>query len=706
MKCPNCNADILDDIEKCPFCKYKILAESKSSHAKRKKNINITQKESVSPKQTSEFDFTYTITSKEQIDLIRQAVADLDQTNDGEKSTEVEVTVTRTPKNTNFEEELRKIKEEVSENYQIHPPKRENAQKNNIETETIEKESNFFAVLHRSLKNGKRPNRKKNYRISMKGRRVLFFGICAALLLCLIVGGARAIVGLFKSDTVVLPSYYIKENRLLQYYNGTESVLTEQLYLAGQENETAGETVNSGLVHPSENGVYTYFFENFDRTNRTGDLMTVSDKQKNTKTKIASDVSPDILIADNGKSVLFIQNGNIDGNMGTLQYWSQGMQETWKIASDMDSGNFVFSQNGKQILFIEKFNTTTRMGDLYLMDIRKEAERQRIDTDVCEVFGTDVSGKYFLYGQNYDAADKSYDIYVKTIDSEKRRIADHTALPPIISKQDARLYTYGALNAGAHNLYRVDLKNQKNEKIASDINGILKISEDETQVLFYKIYNTGYADYYICTEGQEAIKVADNVNSFVKTEHTVISQFAVSDDFSRIAYISGFDPAKESGALYVSRYRKGKLIQESKKITDEAYSCTISRDGSTVWYASNYSVGRKVTDLYLYNFTESRKVADEVPAEQFTFGKLGNTIAYLTDYNAESGCGRLTVTNKKLEKTYTADDVAAFGRKENDDIIFFKEYNQETHTFDLYFADADGNSVNRINTGVQYLLSY
>jgi len=153
------------------------------------------------------------------------------------------------------------------------------------------------------------------------------------------------------------------------------------------------------------------------------------------------------------------------------------------------------------------------------------------------------------------------------------------------------------------------LNKNESQKIASDITEIIAISKDETQVLFNKVYKTGFADYYIYTEGKEPVKVADNVNSFTKTDHAIVSQFAFSKDFSRIAYISGFDPAKESGALYVSRYRKGKPVRESKKITDEAYSCSVSQDGNAVWYASNFSVSRKIVDLYLYNQTESLKVA-------------------------------------------------------------------------------------------------
>ncbi len=700
MKCPNCDADILEDIEKCPFCKQLVREEHEPSRSKRKKRE--VRGKSAPSVQEEEFDFTYTITSQDQIDLIRQAVAALEQGENAEKSTEVEISVTRTPKNMDFEEELRKIQEEVSENYRISTPQREIlSQESEPIAPTEEKKKFFSSLAHRSSQKRKG---KKKYRISMRGRRTLFFGVCAVAAIALVIGGVRLFGGLFGGEsTVVLPSYFVKENSLLQYSNGTTAVLTEQLYLAEQ---VAEASVGTALAKPAENGTYIYFFENFDRGSKSGDLMVSSIKKPSNKTKIASAVSDNILISDDGKSVLFIQNGNPDGNMGTLQYWSQGMQEIWKIASDMDGGNFIFSQNGKQALYIEKFNTTTHMGDLYLMDLRKDAERQRIDTDVCSIFGTDVSGKYFVYGQNYNAADKSCDIYVKTIESEKHRVADHTALPPVISERDTKMYAYGALDGSAHNLYRVDLKNNKSEKIASGVTAITAISADETQVVFYKSYNTGYADYYIYTEGKEPVKVADNVNSFAKTSHSIIPQFAISKDFSQIAYISGFDPAKERGALYVCRYRKGKPVQDSRKITDEAYSCAVSEDGKFVWYAADYSVGRKVTDLYLYNRTESVKVADEILAEQFSFGTVGNTIVYLTDFNEESGCGRLNVANTKLEKVQVADDAAAFSLKENDDIIFLKEYNQTAQIFDLYFAKANGSLVNRVDTGIRQLLSY
>ncbi len=708
MKCPNCSADILDDIEKCPFCKQVIQKKrSQSSVGKRKRNSGKGTDNSDNGRKEEDFDFTYTITSQDQIELIRQAVASLERNENGINTGEVEISVTRTPKNMDFEAELNKIKEEVSENYKLPTPKREALQQDTPRQEAMQKQKgkrkkNLFSVFSRSdKKSGGR--RKKTYRISARGRRTLFFGACTAVLICLIAGGVRLAGNMFHRESAVkLPSYYVKENSLLQYYNENEVILTERLCL----DEYAGTAVAATLVQPSENGLFTYFFENFNAAEKNGDLMVSTVKKPGVKTKIASAVSENFLISHDGKSVLFIQNGNVDGNMGSLQYWSQGMQESRKIASDMDGGNFVFSQNGKQALFIEKFNTTTHMGDLYLMDLRKDAERQKIDTDVCKVFGTDSTGKIFVYGQNYNAADKSYDVYIKSGDAEKRRISDHTALPPVISEQSTRLYAYGALNGETHNLYRIDLKKNQTEKIASDITEILKVSEDETQVLFRKVYATGFADYYIYTEGKETVKIADNVNSFIKTAHPLIPQFAISEDFSQIAYISGFDPAKERGALYIGRYRKGKPVQETKKITDEAYSCAVSLDGSTVWYAADYSVGRKVTDLYLYNRTESLKVADEILAEQFTFGKVGNTIVYMTDYNTESGCGRLTVADKKAKSMSVADDVAAFSLKENDDIVFLKEYDRNASVFDLYFAYAAGDGATRINSAVRQLLFY
>lgn len=700
MKCPNCDADILEDIKKCPFCRQPIQEKEMSSH--REKERRVKHKGTVDTEREREFDFTYTITSQEQIDLIRQAVADLEQSDGAEKSTEVEISVTRTPKNMNFEEELRKIKEEVSENYHIRPQKKELPLQGKIEEVHEDEKKPLFSSVFSRLPREKK--RKKKYRISMRGRRVIFLGVCAAAAICLALSGVKLLGNLFSRDSVVIqPAYFVKDNTLLQYKNGSSAVLTEQLYVGENSDDVMSETT---LAQPSDNGEYVYYFENFDASSKSGDLMVCSIRKTSDKTKIASSVSENILISDDGRSVLFIQNGNIDGNMGTLQYWSRGMQEIWKIASDMDGGNFVFSQNGKQVLFIEKFNTTTRMGDLYLMDLRKEAQRQKIDSDVCEVFGTDISGKRFIYGQNYNAADKSYDLYVKTMDSEKHRIADHTALPPIISEKNTRVYAYGAFESDTHNLYRIDLNKNESQKIASDITEIIAISKDETQVLFNKVYNTGFADYYIYTEGKEPVKVADNVNSFTKTDHAIVSQFAFSKDFSRIAYISGFDPAKESGALYVSRYRKGKPVRESKKITDEAYSCSVSQDGNTVWYASNFSVSRKIVDLYLYNQAESLKVADEIAVGQFSFGKVGNTITYLTDFNIDTGCGRLTISNKKLEKVQVADDIAAFSLKMNDDVIFLKEYNQTEKTFDLCYAASNGSATSLVESGVRRLLSY
>ena len=54
MKCHNCGAELSDDVKKCLFCKTILFSDEN--------------------KMFSNFNFQYTITSKEQVNLIRDAV--------------------------------------------------------------------------------------------------------------------------------------------------------------------------------------------------------------------------------------------------------------------------------------------------------------------------------------------------------------------------------------------------------------------------------------------------------------------------------------------------------------------------------------------------------------------------------------------------------------------------------------------------------
>lgn len=59
MKCPGCNTDIADSAKKCPFCKEPIGNESSEKFRN--------------------FNFKYTITSSEQIKIIRDTVNELSE---------------------------------------------------------------------------------------------------------------------------------------------------------------------------------------------------------------------------------------------------------------------------------------------------------------------------------------------------------------------------------------------------------------------------------------------------------------------------------------------------------------------------------------------------------------------------------------------------------------------------------------------------
>ena len=101
-------------------------------------------------------------------------------------------------------------------------------------------------------------------------------------------------------------------------------------------------------------------------------------------------------------------------------------------------------------------------------------------------------------------------------------------------------------------------------------------------------------------------------------DHKKVSQFEINDDFTKAAFIQGYDLANESGALFFVSITNG-VVGSDKKISDTAYSCNITPDGQTIRYADNYDIKWNLVTLNAYTGEQSKVLAQEVGAGAFSF---------------------------------------------------------------------------------------
>ena len=218
MKCKNCNADLADGVVKCPFCK-ELLTNADNS-------------------MFDNFNFKYTITSEEQLNVIRDAV------NSG--SNPLSTALKRRPRK---KITLRK--------------KEKNTKK--------EKSAFKFSGL------------------SPQNKMYVFFYGSILLLISIITGIFFSIGAVVNRERTINPVVYSKGNSIYLLCDKKSVLLTENTIdmnsvfssLDGSETKQIAQIMEkSDLIKNSENGMYTYYFENYDATSNSGSLNRIFNGRK------------------------------------------------------------------------------------------------------------------------------------------------------------------------------------------------------------------------------------------------------------------------------------------------------------------------------------------------------------------------------------------------------------------------------------------
>ncbi len=534
---------------------------------------------------------------------------------------------------------------------------------------------------------------------------VLMFVIAA------VVRGCSASVATVSEDDT--PLIYLKGNSLISQYKGTsttlsENTVNENTYPAPAEGEEPvtydklSLVTDGNLVKISENGKYIYYIDNYDVVNKHGSLNAVEVKNGK-KTVIAEEAASSFVLTPDGEKVLYLAGADSTGNMGSLYSRDLSEKESLKINDDMDSGKFVFSQDENNVLFIQNFDNSSYSGDLYIKNIRKKnSEKRKIDSEVYSVFGSDRTGKVFVYAKEYNVSSGVYDVYIKSEDSEKKRVVEQAMTPPVITKTLDMMYVYGVLENGSQSLYATNTLSGEKEKIASGVSDIVKMSDDEKIIIFNKVYENNMADYYLYNLNGEQLKIASNVHTLKNTDFYGLSQFDISADFSKVTYISSFDTQKGGGALYGISFEDGKTA-DSVKIADDAYACSISNDGKLIYYANNYNAEHNNVNIYRYKKSENALVLGEVNAKKFSFTNDGMNILYQTGVD-ETGMGSLAISSDDAKSLTLGDGVYAFFQTANGDIFMIK--NVTDSSYSIYITDEKGSKNATLDTDVSGIVKY
>lgn len=556
--------------------------------------------------------------------------------------------------------------------------------------------SNHHDLIKNSTTLDVSPEKRRAKALKKRMQRIkgyLILGLMAAVLIALIAGVISLIVHLFGDSNKYTTAYY-KDNTISLYYDGKAVALTEEAVSVknldeGGSAEIATAIESGELIKTSPDGKITYFTDKFDAKNNRGTLKVMVKDKAGDISVISEGANPAIAVSDDGKKVLFLKNANAKGNGGELWYWERGGKAS-KIADGVDMGRFAFSDDFKRAVYIKSYNYKTRCGDMYSADFGDFTE-VKIDTEVYELYG--LKDKVYIYSKNYDSDREAFDIYMKKADESVRVVMD-SAFAPVMTDGGKYLFACGDKNDERYSLYRVRIDKMNPEKIISNMSEIVRVSESGKQVLYSKQFDNNVADYYIWTDGETELKVADGV------DYTRANQIAVSEDFEKVFYIANYDENKNGGVLYSCEY-SGDNVTAAEKISQDVYDCYVLKNKKAV-YNKNYNSKNKFAELYVYDGTE-REINPEINPR---FVKIeDNNIICIYDYDSKSG-GSLYVIDKKLKESKLSTDVFDFELKENGGLAVFRNKDSKAGRFDLYETDEDKSKISLIAKDIDGVLKY
>ncbi|MBQ3573902.1 MAG: hypothetical protein IJA16_04830, partial [Clostridia bacterium] len=223
---------------------------------------------------------------------------------------------------------------------------------------------------------------------------------------------------------------------------------------------------------------------------------------------------------------------------------------------------------------------------------------------------------------------------------------------------------------------------------------------------YSKAYETEKADYYfVNAKSPNPQTVATAINLTAAKKSGIVS-FDASDDFSKIAYIVGFDTSTNRGALYTMSIINDYAGSEMR-ISDDAYSCDVSADGAVVRFATSYNSENNTVNLVSYSNSNTLGLADGVAVGAFTFDKMGEYAIYAKEVDKEKSVGRIQSVNHRGKIKDLSEGVSAYGLKKDGTVLLLKKSGEgDSQITSLCKSKLKGGKVKSFADGVSKVISY
>ncbi|MBE5040291.1 hypothetical protein [Ructibacterium gallinarum] len=741
MKCPRCDISLPDNTEVCPLC-HTPLTTGRQDGENKEKSVHTPVAQdtgrfsAIDPsKDTYDFDLQYTLTFKDAGE-IRQAIADMELgigKDHAEELLHPEKAAAAVEKKPEHRQRTREEMEEAAQRAALRRERRNKQRKgghNSGKRTHVVRMSRTEREKAAALRAAKAKSERSPEK-SMKNRRFVFSAGVAVIVVAIIIGAINLFAGMIDGD-VHYPTVYTKNNQLYMVYDKKPQQLSQNFisaYAAPKptatattkpsstqkpktedpkkyKNETATE---KQLISVSADGLYTFFLENVDLNNGCGDLVYYQNDTPKERTVIASSVYYKTVISKDGKSVLYLKNTDETGYHGELCYWNAAQKQEVSVEQNICSENFVFTQDGLAVLYIKNFNPIVNTGDLCVRSFAKDASQENkvIDEKVAFVFGSTPKSNIYLYAKDYNTETGVYNLYVLKENEAPAVYAENAFLPPVILEKTEGIYAYSNYHDNFQTISYIDFATGQTNQMAEDITRIERVRKDEGAVIYTKTYETNKSDYYYIAASETASQKIANAVVEVQENPQGKILFDASDDFSRIAYIGGYDEENCKGALFTLNIINGYAGTE-KRISDDAYSCDVSADGAIVRFASSYNRDAGTVNLVSYSNSNTVTLTEGVSAGAFTYDKIGEAMVYARNVQmtpTTSGDVECVSSKGKIRQVDTG--VNSYGLKQDGTILLLKKDGEgENPVGKLYYSNQKGSKIRLMDEGVSAVVLY
>lgn len=446
----------------------------------------------------------------------------------------------------------------------------------------------------------------------------------------------------FKKDKLPSFALYVKDDQLVysKFTDKTTFELTDKLLTDDLELEDLMDDYRNGVVQTDQDGKRIFFPDRFSE-----------------------------------------ENLDEDGDVESFNLYYRDVKKAGSepVKVDSDVEDYIINYTGTKVLYKKE-------GNLYIHDLE---DKEKIDNDVWSYYHSpDLSKVIYTIKEEEESYDKTL-YYWEEGQDEPQRLTDEIHYVEYITEDFSTVYytkSNGSESDSSENLYKFDIKNDKSEKIASDI------------YVVCAIYDSGEI-YYT----QEKELVSDPMSDWVIDEKKDSDAKMTQPEYpyySDYSTYSAYEAAKEYYDDVLWPAWEEKLARDSLREQIARETLTIS--AYTLCYYDGED-SKEIADLkYGYDYAQAWDaqvmaviVLNEVNLQQVKLSEIESVWDVRSKVmDADVGSVALVIGNKLVDlKHEDATDISFV--KDGSLVYYTTDYSEEEDTYDLYKASISGDKLGK-----------